>query len=175
MAGPSVATGLALAWTRAISEFGATLMFAGNLTGRTQTMPLAIMTSMESSLSTALALSGHSHVNVRTPTPAQWAEELIGPRLQAAGWRRLAPDADLLLLEQIAAQVPGMLFQFHWRADGPACFPYVSEGVEQIYGLSPAQLASSFAPIVGRVHGPDRSALLPSIRPAARELTPWHS
>ena len=57
LAGPSVATGLALAWTRAISEFGATLMFAGNLTGRTQTMPLAIMTSMESSLSTALALS----------------------------------------------------------------------------------------------------------------------
>jgi len=80
-----------------------------------------------------------------------------------------------LRLQQIAAQVPGMLFQFHWRADGPACFPYVSEGVEQIYGLSPAQLASSFAPIVGRVHGPDRSALLLSIRQAARELTPWHS
>ncbi len=32
-------------------------MFAGNLTGKTQTMPLAIMTAMESSLDTALALS----------------------------------------------------------------------------------------------------------------------
>ncbi len=80
-----------------------------------------------------------------------------------------------LRLQQIAAQVPGMLFQFHWRADGASCFPYVSEGVEQTYGLSPAQLASSFAPIVCRVHGPDRSALLISIRKAANELTPWHS
>ena len=57
LAGPSVLSGLALAWARAISEFGATLMFAGNLTGRTQTMPLAIMTAMESDLGAALALS----------------------------------------------------------------------------------------------------------------------
>ena len=57
LAGPSVLSGLALAWARAISEFGATLMFAGNLTGKTQTMPLAIMTAMESDLGSALALS----------------------------------------------------------------------------------------------------------------------
>ena len=57
LAMPSLLTGLALAWARAISEFGATIMFAGNLTGKTQTMPLAIMTAMESSLDTALALS----------------------------------------------------------------------------------------------------------------------
>ncbi|MCW8155805.1 PAS domain S-box protein [Stutzerimonas stutzeri] len=80
-----------------------------------------------------------------------------------------------LRLQQIAAQVPGMLFQFHWRGNGSSCFPYVSEGVEQIYGLSPGQLAGSFAPIVGRVHALDRSALLCSIRKAAAELTPWHS
>ena len=57
MAWPSLVTGLALAWARAVSEFGATIMFAGNLTGRTQTMPLAIMTAMESSLGDALALA----------------------------------------------------------------------------------------------------------------------
>ena len=57
LAGPSLATGLGLAWARALSEFGATIMFAGNLTGKTQTMPLAIMTAMETSLDTALALS----------------------------------------------------------------------------------------------------------------------
>ena len=54
---PWLLTGLTLAWARAISEFGATIMFAGNLTGQTQTLPLAIMTAMESSLDTALALS----------------------------------------------------------------------------------------------------------------------
>ena len=57
LAGPAMFTGLGLAWARALSEFGATMMFAGNLTGKTQTMPLAIMTTMETSLDSALALS----------------------------------------------------------------------------------------------------------------------
>lgn len=54
---PSLAAGAVLCWARALSEFGATLLFAGNMQGRTQTMPLAIMTAFESSLSAALALS----------------------------------------------------------------------------------------------------------------------
>jgi molybdate transport system permease protein len=40
-----------------VSEFGATLMFAGNFAGRTQTMSLAIMTALETDLSAALALA----------------------------------------------------------------------------------------------------------------------
>jgi molybdate transport system permease protein len=47
----------ALAWARALGEFGATLMFAGNLTGRTQTLPLAVYTALESDLAAAQALS----------------------------------------------------------------------------------------------------------------------
>ena len=46
-----------MAWARALGEFGATIMFAGNLTGRTQTMPLAIYIAMESDLTTALVLA----------------------------------------------------------------------------------------------------------------------
>ena len=57
LAAPAVITGLGLSWARALSEFGATMMFAGNLLGETQTMPLAIMTAMETSLDSALALS----------------------------------------------------------------------------------------------------------------------
>ena len=57
LAGPAMVTGLGLSWARALSEFGATMMFAGNLLGETQTMPLAIMTAMETSLDSALALS----------------------------------------------------------------------------------------------------------------------
>lgn len=57
LAAPSIVTGLGLAWARALAEFGATMMFAGNLTGETQTMPLAIMTALETSLDGALALS----------------------------------------------------------------------------------------------------------------------
>ena len=48
-----------MAWARALGEFGATIMFAGNFMGRTQTMPLAIYGTMESGrLNAALVLSG---------------------------------------------------------------------------------------------------------------------
>jgi molybdate transport system permease protein len=46
-----------LCFGRALSEFGATLLFAGNFLGRTQTMSLAIVSAMESELSAALALA----------------------------------------------------------------------------------------------------------------------
>ncbi|MFT3724003.1 MAG: ABC transporter permease [Hyphomonadaceae bacterium] len=52
-----VLVGAALAWARSLAEFGATLMFAGNLPGTTQTLPLAIYTAMESDLRVAQALS----------------------------------------------------------------------------------------------------------------------
>ena len=54
---PSVTAGIVLCWSRALSEFGATLLFAGNLEGKTQTMPLAIMSAFERSLGASLALS----------------------------------------------------------------------------------------------------------------------
>ncbi len=49
--------GAALSWARSIGEFGATLLFAGNLPGTTQTMPLAIYTALESDIRAALAIS----------------------------------------------------------------------------------------------------------------------
>ncbi|MCA9577322.1 MAG: molybdate ABC transporter permease subunit [Sandaracinaceae bacterium] len=49
--------GAALAWARALGEFGATLMFAGNLEGRTQTLPLAIYGALETDMRAAQALS----------------------------------------------------------------------------------------------------------------------
>jgi len=57
LAGRAVLSGAMLAWTRAIGEFGATILFAGNLEGVTQTMPLAIYLGLERSLGVALALS----------------------------------------------------------------------------------------------------------------------
>lgn len=57
LARPALLAGVTLAWARAMSEFGATLMFAGSLPGRTQTLPLAVMAAMEIDLQTALSLS----------------------------------------------------------------------------------------------------------------------
>jgi molybdate transport system permease protein len=57
MAGRALLTGVILTWTRALGEFGATLLFAGNLVGKTQTMPLAIYMGFEQSLGVAVVLS----------------------------------------------------------------------------------------------------------------------
>ncbi len=57
LARPALLSGIVLAWARALSEFGATMMFAGNLPGTTQTLPLAVMTALESDLPTAVAVS----------------------------------------------------------------------------------------------------------------------
>lgn len=54
---PGLVGGAALAWARALGEFGATLLFAGNLPGTTQTMPLAIYAALESDVRVAVALS----------------------------------------------------------------------------------------------------------------------
>jgi molybdate transport system permease protein len=57
MIGPSVMAGLVLTWARAFGEFGATITFAGNLPGRTQTLPLAVFVALESDRSVAVAIS----------------------------------------------------------------------------------------------------------------------
>jgi molybdate transport system permease protein len=54
---PSVAAGAVLAWARALGEFGATITFAGNVEGRTRTLPLLVYLQLESDPQAAFALS----------------------------------------------------------------------------------------------------------------------
>jgi molybdate transport system permease protein len=57
VAAPALFGGAILCWARALGEFGATIMFAGQFLGRTQTMPLAIYAALESDVDAALGLS----------------------------------------------------------------------------------------------------------------------
>lgn len=54
---PSLAAGMALCWARALGEFGATITFAGNMPGRTQTMPLAVYLELERNPEAAYLIS----------------------------------------------------------------------------------------------------------------------
>jgi molybdate transport system permease protein len=54
---PGVAAGAVLCWARALGEFGATITFAGNRPGVTQTMPLAVYVELERDLDAAIVLS----------------------------------------------------------------------------------------------------------------------
>jgi molybdate transport system permease protein len=57
VASPALFGGAVLCWARALGEFGATIMFAGQIQARTQTMPLAIYAALESDTDAALGLS----------------------------------------------------------------------------------------------------------------------
>jgi len=55
--GPQIAAALVLSWARALGEFGATITFAGNLQGRTQTLPLAVFEQLQTDRDAAFAVS----------------------------------------------------------------------------------------------------------------------
>jgi molybdate transport system permease protein len=57
MIAPSLRAGIVVAWARALGEFGATITFAGNLGGRTRTMPLAVYVALENDPDAAIVLS----------------------------------------------------------------------------------------------------------------------
>ena len=57
LAAPGIGAGAALAWARALGEFGATVTFAGSFPGRTQTAPLAIYSALQVDPDAAVALS----------------------------------------------------------------------------------------------------------------------
>jgi molybdate transport system permease protein len=54
---PAIVSGAVLCWARALGEFGATITFAGNFPGRTQTVPLAVYIALETRPDGAIALS----------------------------------------------------------------------------------------------------------------------
>ena len=55
--GPQIGAALVLSWARALGEFGATITFAGNLKGRTQTLPLAVFEQLQTDPEAAFAVS----------------------------------------------------------------------------------------------------------------------
>jgi molybdate transport system permease protein len=57
LAAPALLAGAATGWARALGEFGATITFAGNMPGVTQTMPLAVYLALQSDVDAAIALS----------------------------------------------------------------------------------------------------------------------
>jgi molybdate transport system permease protein len=55
LAAPAIGAGLVLAWARALGEFGATILFAGNIEGRTQTLPLLVYSEFQEGIDSAIA------------------------------------------------------------------------------------------------------------------------
>lgn len=81
---------------------------------------------------------------------------------------------NLLFLQKVTDNVPGVIFSFHRSGDGSRyCFPYISDRVTEWFDLSPEDLKHDASALMARVHPEDAGPYLESIEASARALTPW--
>jgi len=83
-------------------------------------------------------------------------------------------QANDLLLSKISSEVPGIIFQFRKHPDGRYTFPFISEAVRKMYGLSPDDLRKDATPFFGFRHPEDANRVAKSIEISARNLSRWH-
>ncbi len=111
-----------------------------------------------------------SEADIRLIERSAHLASIVIEKIQNA--RELQQSHDLLA--KISAEVPGIIFQFRMYPDGHCCFPFISEAVRKMYGLSPEDIREDATPFFGFRHPEDASRLAASMRESARSLTRWH-
>ncbi|MET1079830.1 MAG: ATP-binding protein [Pseudomonas sp.] len=77
-------------------------------------------------------------------------------------------------LQRLAAELPGVVYQYLLRADGSACFLYASQGLQSIYGLDPAEVTEDAGAVFTRHWPDDQQRVQAAIEESARQLSTWH-
>ncbi|MEH1867510.1 MAG: PAS domain S-box protein [Nostoc sp.] len=80
----------------------------------------------------------------------------------------------IALLETIAANLPGMIFQILQRQDGSVFIPYISSGCEYLYELKPEAVQADFQVLYKLIHPQDIKAFTESITVCSTTFKPWH-
>ena len=75
--------------------------------------------------------------------------------------------------QRIAANVPGMVYQFVLHPDGTIAFPFISEGSRELYGIEPARITADPMLLIDIIHPEDREAFDSTVAESARTLEPW--
>ncbi|MCC3584348.1 PAS domain S-box protein [Microcoleus sp. PH2017_30_WIL_O_A] len=76
-------------------------------------------------------------------------------------------------LQKLAANVPGMIYQFQLAADGAVSFPYISSGCRELYELEPEVLQKSAIPAIEMIHPEDAQNFHETLAISAKTLDPW--
>lgn len=74
---------------------------------------------------------------------------------------------------KISDRVPGMVYQFRMNPDGTSCFPYASEGIRDIYRVSPSDVVHDASCVYNCLHPEDFDRVLDSIQQSASKLELW--
>jgi PAS domain S-box-containing protein len=84
-----------------------------------------------------------------------------------------AKEDALNLFNKITINVPGVVYQYLLRPDGSSCFPYASEGIKEIYRVTPEEVREDDSKVFENIHPDDYAAVIASIQESAKHLTPW--
>ena len=85
-----------------------------------------------------------------------------------------ATTEDYHRLEEISRHIPGVIYQFRLHPDGTSYFPYASEGLREVYGVSPEEVREDGSKVFSVVHPNDFDRVNQSIIDSAEHLTPWY-
>ncbi|MBM3116743.1 PAS domain S-box protein [Jeongeupia naejangsanensis] len=90
---------------------------------------------------------------------------------------RLAAEAALIrrdrLLSKLSERVPGLIYQYQRFPDGRSVFPYASDGIQAIYGVSPEAAGADATIVLDRIVADDMPMLAESIDQSAQQLSLW--
>ncbi|HKJ85087.1 MAG TPA: PAS domain S-box protein, partial [Spirochaetia bacterium] len=84
-----------------------------------------------------------------------------------------ALEARDTLLKKLSREVPGAIFQYRYAPDRSSWFPFVSDGIRDVYELTPDDVMTDASPILERVHPQDLDRLKHSIRESFETLCLW--
>jgi two-component system, NtrC family, sensor kinase len=85
----------------------------------------------------------------------------------------IALDHSEIRFQKLAANVPGMIYQFRLEPDGSFSFPYVSLGCRDLYGIEPGEIEQSAERLIDLIHPDDRQSFFESVMHSAKTLETW--
>ncbi|MCC7004086.1 MAG: PAS domain S-box protein [Gemmatimonadaceae bacterium] len=102
------------------------------------------------------------------------ADELAGtPDRRVPRPEQVAAAAESALLQTLARQVPGVIYQYRLYPDGRSCFPFATDAMWDIYEFHPEDVRDDATPVFSRVHPDDVKAVSDAIAVSASTLEPW--
>ncbi|MFL9902553.1 diguanylate cyclase [Paraburkholderia fungorum] len=104
------------------------------------------------------------------------ALRMVGTTTDITALREMAArlQQSVELITNLTDEVPGLVFQYRLMPDGRAFFPYASDGIRDIYELTPQQATTSAHTVDALIDARDLAAYRQSIEESAASLSPWH-
>ncbi len=76
-------------------------------------------------------------------------------------------------LQKITSRIPGAVYEYHLRTDGSSCFPYASEGINDIFRVKPEEVREDAAKVFEILHPDDLNEIVSTLKTSAQNLTLW--